>query len=112
MTLRIRSLPASGATVTLRAPLRTSAAASFGERGGDIGDAGHARHLGADQPDDLALAETTSRLGHNFGWTAIANRTVHEAGRAKAATPLAAATGLDQEHVAEDGFLGENQRRG
>src|SRR5580658_413051 len=42
--------------------------------------------------------------------SSIPNRPVHEARGAKTASPLASATGLDQVHIAENGFLGENER--
>ena len=77
----------------------------------DLRDARHARHLGADQADHLALGKSALCLGDEHFGRAIANRPVHEACGAEAASPLASATRLDQEHVAEDGFLGENQRR-
>src|ERR1700689_3303789 len=96
MTLRIRSLPASPATDARRR---------------DVGDAGHARHLGADQADHFALAKTALSLGDQHFGRAITNRAIHETGRAEAASPLASAARFDQEHVAEDAFLGENQRR-
>ena len=86
--------------------------AAVGHGVGDFGHARHARHLGADQPDHAALGKSALGLGDQIFGTAIANRTIHEAGRAETASPLASAARLDQVHVAEDGLLGEDQRRG
>ena len=86
--------------------------ARIGDALGDRGHAGHARHLCANQSDYATFCKPAPRLLDEMLGAAIANRAIHESRRAEAASPLASAARLDQVHVAEDRFLGEDERGG
>src|SRR6185295_10784407 len=73
-------------------------------------DVGLARHLRADEPDRPAQGEPALDLGAQRIRAPIADGPIHEARRAEAAAPLAAAARLDDEHVAEDGLRREDLR--
>src|SRR5208282_719175 len=86
--------------------------ARIGDRLGNSDHPRHAGHLRANQSDYATFCKPAARLRDEMLGAAVANGSVHKTGRAEAASPLASTARFDQEHVAEDRFLGENERGG